>query len=94
MPFAGPPQTRRSPGTISRMVEVMSSPWVFQWKEVPGSSGPSSLAWSTSAFQPAQASMSVCRDQTRSSGASITVDRRTMTGAVSSMVNTAGFPLG
>lgn len=86
MPSTVPPQTIRCSGISSWMVEVMFSPWVRQVKSVPTAAGPLSLAWSMSAFQTGQLSMSVCSDQTVARGAWMVVVRLTTTGAVESMV--------
>ncbi|GAB7188330.1 hypothetical protein ATKI12_8161, partial [Kitasatospora sp. Ki12] len=59
----------------------MVSPWVRQVKTAPSASGLWRRAWSMSVFQTGQSPMPVCRAQTVSRGASMTVDRRAMTGA-------------
>ncbi|MNC42868.1 hypothetical protein D3C75_917000 [compost metagenome] len=81
MPCAGPPQTMRRIGSTSRMVETIGSPCVSHWKVLPNAIGPDNRAWETFFCQAGHWSMPVCNRHTVSCGASISIERSTMTWA-------------
>src|SRR6516165_3319840 len=67
------------------MLEVTVKPWLVQVKELPGLNGPSRRAAVMSVCQAGQASTSVCRFHTVSSGALMSISWCAITGASWSM---------